>query len=342
MRLACHRELAAAAALAGVLAGRSGGAAVRGPFTLEPVRALAARATAVAAIVSTTAGPEVLLLARDGVRDPMTVVARWSQERRAGSPDGRRVQKQRSRSDIDDTLWLYDLDDADRDSRLMEDLLDLEGLDDGERPARASSSERRRNDQQPIPHALAAAAAEMWMATSRGVWRLDGQGAAARWRPCGLAGHDIAQIAVAREDSGRSVVTAVAGGTQWRSTDLGQTWQPEDVGAFSVARAPALPADITATAVTGDEIWIGTAHGLFAADVEDDLDTWRAVGLFHDTVTGELSLIDGGCESTAGPRPAWFRYVPHVAVEVGTRLRAGRMEVRGLILLTVPLAGALP
>jgi hypothetical protein len=180
------------------------------------------------------------------------------------------------------------------------------------------------------------------MATSRGVWRLDGQGAAARWRPRGLAGHDIAHIAVTTKDSGRAVVTAVAGGTQWRSTDLGQTWQPEDVGAFSAAREPTLPADVTATAVTGDEIWIGTAHGLYAADVEDDLDTWRTAGLFRDAVTGELSLLDGGSELTADPRPAWFRYVPHVAVEVGTRLRAGRMEVRGLIVVTVPLDRALP
>jgi hypothetical protein len=343
------RSLAVTVAMVGAFYGQAASASVRGPFTVEPVRALAAHETAVAAIVSTASGPQVLLLARDEVGGPMAVVRRWPEHGRGGSPDDHRAQMQRSRSDVDDTLWLYDLGDADRDSWLIDDLLELEGLDD-ERGAGRHRPERR-HDPEPIPRAVAAAASEMWLATSRGLWRLEGQGAAARWHTRGLDGHDVSQVTVARDDTGRVVVMAISGGIDWRSTDLGKTWQPGDldespqeqgsVEARSLLPEHLFPADVTTTATATGEIWIGTAHGLYAANVEDDVDAWQAAGLLRDTVTDELLAL-GALERATDPRPLWFRHVPRIVVEVGTRIRAGRTEVRGLILLTIPLGRALP
>lgn len=332
--------------------------AVRGPYTLEPVQAVAARDTAggdgrdtmIAAIVTTPAGPQVLLLGRDRTSGPIDVVGRWPDASPGhATNDGDRSVRQR-RSDVDDTLWLYGLADAERDTWLMDDLLEQEGLDDVGRPRRPPPRTPR-----PIPRALAGAGSELWLATSRGVWRLEGQGFAARWRPCGLAERDVSRLAVTIDEGGRVVIEARTDGTVWRTDNRGASWQPvgpgddgslanrSGTGRGSTGRRHSpeagrrLPAaDVTAVAVAGDDVWIGSRHGLYAADLEDDLDAWSAAGLLR-AAGADLSELDDGTTRAAPARPAWTRFVPRVALELGAGLRGPRHELRAVIIVTLPL-----
>ena len=297
---------ALALAIALALAAPSARAAAFGPLVDKPVLAIAVAGQVVAVMVAGERGRQVITLPRDPTL-PAAIEARWpdAQARAQPAPGARRHD-----SEVDDVLAAYDLTDADRDTPATEQLLEEEGVD--EPPARRRAAETR----EPLaPSALAAAGSRLWMASTRGVWALEGDGVDRRWRSRGFSDRVVSLIAAAQLPDGRALVAAAIGDAVWMTDDGGARWTLAGIGATRPRALAIAPDGGAVLAAAEDGLWALGPHlppRRLDEEGSDDVVVCagRVVALGHGTVSRFAGGIDREPLRTGGVAARAIRCSP--------------------------------